>query len=128
MAQILIIEDDLKILNMYKILLGSHGGYHVITATDGASGLKLALEEHPELILLDIMMPNMNGIEVMHKLREDDWGKGASIIILTNLDPNNETLNAIMQEQPTYYLIKSNNSPDQILEKVNEILKPTKVN
>lgn len=128
MAQILIIEDDQKILNMYKILLETHGGYHVITATDGVSGLKLALEEHPELILLDVMMPKMNGIEVMHKLREDDWGKMASIIILTNLDPNNETLNAIIKEQPSYYLIKSNNSPDQILEKVNEILKPIEVN
>jgi len=118
---LLIIEDDLVLARMYQTLLQNHG-YDVKTAADGETGLKEALEIHPDLILLDIRMPKMDGMTVMHHLREDTWGKTAPIIILTNLDLTDDRLTGVVKDQPSYYLIKSNNPPDQVLEKVNEIL------
>ena len=118
---LLIIEDDLVLARMYQTLLQNHG-YDVKTAVDGETGLKEALDIHPDLILLDIRMPKMDGMTVMHHLREDKWGKTAPIIILTNLDLSDQRLTGVDKDQPSYYLIKSNNPPDQVLEKVNEIL------
>jgi len=118
---LLIIEDDLVLARMYQTLLQNHG-YDVKTAVDGETGLKEALDIHPDLILLDIRMPKMDGMTVMHHLREDKWGKTAPIIILTNLDLSDQRLTGVVKDQPSYYLIKSNNPPDQVLEKVNEIL------
>ena len=118
---LLIIEDDLVLARMYRTLLQNHG-YDVKTAVDGETGLKEALDIHPDLILLDIRMPKMDGMTVMHHLREDKWGKTAPIIILTNLDLSDQRLTGVVKDQPSYYLIKSNNPPDQVLEKVNEIL------
>lgn len=118
---LLIIEDDLVLARMYQTLLQNHG-YDVKTAADGETGLKEALEIHPDLILLDIRMPKMDGMTVMRHLREDKWGRTAPIIILTNLDLTDDRLTGVVKDQPSYYLIKSNNPPDQVLEKVNEIL------
>ena len=118
---LLIIEDDLVLARMYQTLLQNHG-YDVKTAADGETGLKKALDIHPDLILLDIRMPKMDGMTVMRHLREDNWGKTAPIIILTNLDLTDDRLTGVVKDQPSYYLIKSNNPPDQVLEKVNEIL------
>jgi CheY-like chemotaxis protein len=125
MAKILIVEDDEIIYKMYQKLLQNHG-YDVKIATDGEEGLKIALEEHPDLVLLDIRMPKMDGMTMMHKLREDVWGKKASIIILTNLDATDERLAGVVSDQPSYYLIKANNPPDKLLEKVQEILEAKK--
>jgi len=121
MTRILIVEDDQVLSGMYQKLLSNHG-YEVKTATDGEMGLKLTLEDHPDLILLDIRMPKMDGMTMMHKLRVDSWGKHASIIILTNLDADEERLSAILTDQPTYYLVKANNPPEQVLEKIKEVL------
>ena len=118
---VLMMEDDLVLARMYQTLLQNHG-YDVKTAVDGETGLKEALDIHPDLILLDIRMPKMDGMTVMHHLREDKWGKTAPIIILTNLDLTDDRLTGVVKDQPSYYLIKSNNPPDQVLEKVNEIL------
>ncbi|KKU64415.1 MAG: Response regulator [Candidatus Amesbacteria bacterium GW2011_GWA1_47_16] len=118
---LLIIEDDLVLARMYQTLLQNHG-FDAKTATDGEAGLKAALKIHPDLILLDIRMPKMDGMTVMHNLREDKWGKTAPIIILTNLDLTDERLTRVVKDQPSYYLIKANNSPEQVLEKVTEIL------
>lgn len=121
MNKVLIVEDDSIILGMYEKLLTNHG-YDVKTATNGELGLKLALEEHPDILLLDIRMPKMDGITMMHTLRKDEWGKQASIIILTNFDANDERLAAVVNDQPAYYLVKSDNQPQQVLEKIKEVL------
>lgn len=125
MANILIIEDDQVLLGMYQKILVNHG-YQVKTAADGEMGLKLAEQDHPDLILLDIRMPKMDGITLMHRLRADSWGKNAAIIILTNLDTDEERLAATVTDQPAYYLVKANNPPEQVLEKVKEILESKK--
>lgn len=121
MANILIVEDDLVLSGMYQKLLVNHG-YQVTAAADGETGLKLAKQDHPDLILLDIRMPGMDGMTMMHQLRADDWGKDASIIILTNLDADGQRLTATVTDHPSYYLIKSNNPLELVLEKIEEVL------
>lgn len=77
----------------------------VITAANGADGLKLALKEHPDLILLDLVMPKMDGMTMLTKLRADKWGKKAQVIILTNLSDAERVAQAV--EKGTYeYLVK----------------------
>ena len=82
--KILIIEDDRAILTALKFKLDCDG-LKVFTAEDGKKGLEIALKEHPDLILLDIVMPVMDGLTMMKKLRKDKWGKNVDVVILTNL-------------------------------------------
>lgn len=82
--KILIIEDEQTLLEVLtKKFLDEK--YDVITALNGKEGLKTALKMHPDLILLDIIMPVMDGMTMLRKLREDKWGKEAEVVILTNL-------------------------------------------
>lgn len=122
MAKILLlIEDDQILLDMYQKQLSNHG-YEVHTAVDGEDGLKKALQDHPDLILLDILMPKMDGMTMLKQLRVDTWGKNAKIIILTNLDATDGILQGIIEDHPTYYLTKSNTKPEELLERVKEVV------
>lgn len=122
MAKILLlIEDDQILLGMYQKLLSNHG-YTIHTAMDGEDGLKKALQEHPDLILLDIRMPKMDGMTMLKYLRADKWGKDAKVIILTNLDPTDQILHGVINTNPTYYMIKSNTKPEQVLERIKEVV------
>jgi CheY-like chemotaxis protein len=123
MQNILIVEDDKVLRGMYKKLLENHG-YSVSMAEDGEEGLFKAVSEKPDLILLDIRMPKMDGLTMMDNLRKSESGKTVPIIIFTNLDTNEEMLVQIVRGMPTYYLVKSNTKPEMVLEKVKEILKP----
>lgn len=118
---LLLIEDDKIIQNMYQKLLVNHG-YDVRTAMDGEEGLKESLEYHPDLILLDIRMPKMDGMTMLKLLRQDAWGKDAKVIILTNLDPSDIILQGVVRDQPTYYLIKANTNFENVLEKIRKVL------
>lgn len=82
--KILIIEDELPLLEILTDELANEG-YEVIKATNGKEGLEAALNNHPKLILLDILMPVMDGMKVITELRKDTWGKEATIVFLTNL-------------------------------------------
>lgn len=122
MAKILLlIEDDLILLDMYSKLLLNHG-YTVNTAVDGEDGLKKALEEHPDLILLDIRLPKMDGMTVLKNLRSDTWGKDAKVIILTNLDASDHILQGVVDDHPSYYMVKSNTRPEIVLEHIKEVI------
>jgi DNA-binding response OmpR family regulator len=118
---LLLIEDDKIILDMYQKLLLNHG-YDVRTAMDGEDGLKKALVDHPDLILLDIRMPKMDGMTVLKHLRADAWGKDAKVIILTNLDATDNILQGVVEDHPSYYMIKSNTKPEMVLEHIKEIV------
>ena len=122
---ILIIEDEEAERHVLHDKL-IHEGFTIFEAKDGEEGFTIALREHPDLILLDIMMPKMDGMTMMDKLREDAWGKKASIIILTNFDANEERLAKVVTDQPSYYLIKANTPLDKILEKIQEALNSKK--
>lgn len=118
---LLLIEDDKIILDMYKKLFLNHG-YDVQTAMDGENGLKKALQNHPDLILLDIRMPKMDGMAMLKQLRGDVWGKDAKVIILSNLDAVGDILQGVVVNHPTYYLIKANTKFEDVLSKVQEII------
>ena len=121
MEKILIVEDEKSQRKALRASL-EQKGFSILEATNGGEGLGRALSEHPDIILLDVRMPKMDGITMMRKLREDPWGKNASIIILTNYDTNDSQLFQITTDSPSYYLVKSNTSIDRVLEKVKEIL------
>ncbi|MFC1701071.1 response regulator [Patescibacteria group bacterium] len=84
---ILVVEDESTMIRALTSEF-SRNNISVLQATNGEDGLKIALEKHPDLIVLDIIMPKMDGMMMLKKLRADDWGKSANVIILTNLtDP-----------------------------------------
>lgn len=84
MTKIAIIEDDQAISQMYRIKFEAEG-YTVETADNGKLGLELAESMRPDIILLDLMMPELNGDEVLEKLRKTDWGAKVTVIVLTNM-------------------------------------------
>ena len=122
---LLIVEDEgaqRKILHDYLI----EKGFLVLEARDGVEGLQTAIDKHPDVILLDVRMPRMDGMTMMHKLREDSWGKNAAIIILTNYDTSDAHLFQIIIDEPSFYIVKSNSSLDLIFEKLQEVIKTKK--
>ena len=119
---ILFIEDDKPISEMYARILERHG-YKVDFAYDGAEGLSKALAKHYDLILLDIMMPGMTGMQVLQELRGAD-GKGnddTRIIILTNL-AQDKTSQEALKAQADGYIIKADIVPSQLAQLVDDLL------
>lgn len=113
---ILIVEDEHALQDALVKKLG-HEGYTVVAAKNGEEGLTLALEQHPHLIFLDILMPHMDGLEMLRRLRQDPWGKDAHVIMLTNLE-NTDSVSAAAQGGSFEYLIKSDWSLEDLVEKV----------
>ena len=96
-------------------------GFETYIAVDGEQGLKMALEKHPDLILTDLNMPNMDGLAMIHGIRKDDWGKDVEIIILTNVS-DVAALETAMSEGTFYYMVKSDVSLADIVTKVKSRL------
>jgi diguanylate cyclase len=121
--KILIIEDEAA---MRKILVDTFTSenFAVFQAPDGETGLATALQEKPDIILLDIVLPRMDGLAVLNKLRsESPYGKNVPVILLTNLSPDSEAINqAITKDTPSYYLVKANWNIEDVVEKVRERL------
>lgn len=119
---ILVTEDDKALRNALDDKL-SKRGFTILDAENGEDGLKMSLSEHPDLILLDIAMPKMDGMAMLKKLREDDWGKTVPVIILTNLSSADEARNKDITElEPTYYFVKTDIKIEQVVEKIKERL------
>lgn len=119
---ILFIEDDPFIVDMYSHVL-TKAGYRVETAGDGNNGYKLATATEHNLILLDIMIPGINGIDLLEKLRGAD-GKGlpnTKIVVLTNLAQDDESRRAL-EAQADGYLIKADVTPKKLVELVSQII------
>ena len=120
--KILIVEDEQDLCEALIDKLGREG-FLPRGAKDGEEGLELALKEHPDLILLDIVMPKMDGMTMFKKLREDKWGKNVPVILLTNLSATDEKLiKAMVENEPAYYLVKSDWKINDVVEKVKETL------
>lgn len=120
MARILIIEDDKMLLNMYELKLKG-AGVEVITAADGASGLALAKSEKPDLILLDIILPKMDGFRVLKAIKEDEEIKSKPVLMITNLGQEEDIQkgNAL---GAAGYLIKASTPPQVLVEEINKKL------
>lgn len=111
--KIVIVDDDAVILDGFKNAF-KKAGFEVFAASDGEEGLKLALEKKPDIILLDIMLPQMDGLAVLEKIKQDSWGKGAHVILLTNRS-DNETIAKAVQEGGFEYLLKSQWDADGVV-------------
>jgi len=120
MARILIIEDDPLMSRMYQKIF-TFEGYEVDLADNGADGLEKVRSQKPNLILLDIMMPKMNGMEVLGKLKSDPETKALPVVILTNLAGEKDAETA-MSKGAVKYIVKSEYEPKQVANMVKEIL------
>lgn len=121
MQKILVVEDEKTMRDILKEAIEQRG-YACFLANDGVSGLAVALREHPDVVLTDVRMPAMDGLAMMHKLRGDKWGRTVPIIILTNYDNTDAQLTQINIDAPAYYLVKVNNTIEEIMDKIKEIL------
>ena len=113
---VLIIEDEPDIREAMAEAVAS-AGYQTSTANNGEEGLAMAFEQHPDLILLDLVMPVMDGRQALKKLREDPWGKDARVVVLTSMD-DVENIASSHEYTIEDYIIKSHASLDEILQKV----------
>ena len=118
--RILLIEDEQDIREAMAEGL-TESGFEVMTASNGAEGLQLALTEKPDVILLDIIMPEMDGHEMLKKLRTDPWGNKAKVIMLTSMDNAAHVANSYTDSVDDY-IIKVHNSLDEIVNKVKVVL------
>jgi DNA-binding response OmpR family regulator len=119
---ILVVEDEKIIATTLEEKLSGEG-FEVLKAFDGIEGFTLAMNEHPNLILLDLLMPKMDGMTMLKELRKDDWGKTVPVIILTNLSATDEERNKdITKLEPSYYFMKTDKTLEEIVEKAKEIL------
>jgi two-component system, cell cycle response regulator len=117
--KILIIEDELGLSEMYKMKFEKEG-FNVFTASNGEDGIVIAKRELPDLVLLDIVMPGMDGFEVLRKLRADPVTEDLKIFVFSNLGQDDE-IERGLQEGADKYLIKANLTPGQLLTKIEEV-------
>lgn len=115
-AKIAIVEDDQAISQMYRIKFEAEG-YTVETAENGKLGLALAESMKPDIILLDLMMPEMNGNEMLGAMRKTDWGKDIKVIILTNVGEQ-EIPEDVKQLGVSAIILKADMTPRQVAELV----------
>ncbi|AKM82335.1 TPA: response regulator [Candidatus Berkelbacteria bacterium] len=121
MSKILMIEDDIMLAQMYQRKL-EENGLSVKLAYSGTEGLAEAQMEKPDLILLDIMMPKMNGFDVLKRLKENIILKEIPVIVLTALTQDSDREES-KKLGAVDYLIKSDFTPGQIIDKIQKYLK-----
>lgn len=122
--KILIIDDDKIFSKILRdgLVAGGQGRYEVSTAFDGEEGFEVAEREKPNLVMLDMMMPKVTGIEFLRKLRGEEWGKDTPVIVETQLS-DLEKMSEGVELGVRGYIIKSDYSLDTILRQVEDILK-----
>ncbi len=117
---ILVAEDDNLIMGAVSEKL-LHEKFEVLKARNGEEALSLALNIHPDLILLDVMMPKMDGLAVLKNLRSDPWGKAVHIIMFSNVSEKEKIAEA-MAGQAFDYFVKSDTKIEDIILKIKEKL------
>lgn len=120
--KVLIVEDDPSLSKLYATRLQQEG-YQVVTAYDGATGLAIAAEESPTLIMLDMMLPKYTGIEFLEQLKQHGKTENYIIVCLTNLTEKKEADRA-RELGAKEYLAKAMHTPDEIVEKLKKYLQP----
>ena len=120
MYKVAIIEDNQPIREMYSLKL-KNSGYEVYTATNGQEGLELLEKIRPELVLLDINMPIMNGDEMLEKLRATDWGALLKVIVLTNFSKD-EAPSILRFLNVERYIVKAHYTPAQVMKIIEQVI------
>jgi len=121
MAKILLIEDDSLIIKIYSTRLKADG-FEVISADNGEDGIAIAQKEMPDFILLDVMMPKMDGFKVLETLRAKDELKSIPIVVYSNLAQESEIQKAI-DLGATEFIVKANISPTELVNKIKSYVK-----
>ncbi len=121
MTKITIIEDDPTIGQMYRMKFEADG-FEVRLAGNGQVGVKVVEQFQPDVILLDLQMPEMNGVEALQVIRKHNWGKTIPVIILTNLGEE-EAPNELRDLGVHSYIVKANYTPRQVVEQVKTAIK-----
>ncbi len=117
-AQVLVVDDD-NLLRRSLVDKLTEAGFRTAEASDGKTGLKIALETRPQLILLDQQMPDQTGIETLIQLRQDDWGKSVEVVFATNLyEPR--VINDAIAHGVHDYILKADVTLEQIVELVKK--------
>ena len=121
--QILLVEDDGFLSGIYAQKLEVEG-YEVALATNGEEGLRLALKDLPALILLDLLMPKMDGFEMLEKVKADPKTKDIPVLVLTNLGQR-EDVERCMKLGAVGYIIKAHTLPHETVKRIKEVLHAT---
>ena len=120
MTKIAIIEDDSVISQMYRMKFEADG-FEVQIANNGRDGIALVQEFVPDMVLLDMQMPVMNGDEALKNIRAEEWGKNVPVMILTNLGEE-EAPKDIRSLGIESYIVKADLTPRQVVERVKTTL------
>ncbi len=120
-TRILLIEDDPFLIRMYKDKFVLEG-FEVLIAEDGETGLKMATNETVNLIILDLLIPKLSGIELLKKLRETEIGKSLPVVVLTNLTEKGKQQEA-MKLGVRDFLIKADLTPGELVVKIKKVLR-----
>jgi len=119
--RIAVIEDDMAICQMYRVKFETEG-YEVETAENGRLGLELVEKMRPDMVLLDLMMPEMNGDEMLSRMRRTDWGRSIKVIVLTNMGEQ-EAIGKLDMLNIEAFIVKAEMTPKQVAELVKSKLK-----
>ena len=120
MSKVVIVEDEQAIAGMYMFKL-QQSGYDVALAHDGEEGLKVIADFRPDLILLDLMIPQLTGSEMLAKIRTTDWGKAIRVIVLTNISET-DAPKELQHLDIDRYVVKAQYTPAQVTAIVTAIL------
>lgn len=118
--KILIVEDE-ESLRQAIVDKFKREGFYVVEAKNGEEGLDQAIKNHPDIIILDVIMPKLDGLSMLEQLRTDSWGKDVPVLILTNLNDAEHVARA-MQGKAFDFLVKSDWKLNDLVKKVNEKL------
>jgi DNA-binding response OmpR family regulator len=126
MPTILIAEDEISLLNALAEKF-KQAEFSVVTATDGELAWQAAQDKHPDYIVLDILMPKMNGFEVFGQIRQTTWGRNIPIMILSNISEEPRAIELAKSDPHCVYFTKSNLTIDDVITKVkNQLLSVNK--
>jgi DNA-binding response OmpR family regulator len=119
--KVLIVEDEERMGELPGSAFAKAGAV-ILHAKDGEEGFAVAHEQMPDLIILDIMLPGMDGLSMLHKMRKEEWGLDIPVIILTNLSPDDRIIQEVVHDEPSFYLVKANTTVEDIVSKGKTIL------
>ncbi|HTX87040.1 MAG TPA: response regulator [Candidatus Nanoarchaeia archaeon] len=119
--KILLVDDDPMVVRMYQRKL-TLDGFNLALAYNGEDGLAALKKDQPDIILLDIMMPKMNGIEMLKKVKADQATKNIPVVILTNLGDREEDIQKSRELGACDYWVKANTPLKEITERIRKIL------
>ncbi len=118
MSKTILVVDDDKFIRDGIVMLLENAKYKVHEASDGKEGLKIAKKIHPDIILTDLRMPEMDGHEMVEAIRKDEgWGKDVPIVIMT-ADDSTDSINSALEKGVTVYLSKANLDPEALSDQI----------